>query len=75
MLVMLVQQILCENLFLFVGLIPASSYGKVLERIASHGYVVLGIWTLTALPMSQIHPQWLKDIDFWLQVFKHAGLI
>ena len=54
-------------------MIPASSYGKVLERIASHGYVVLGIWTLTALPMTQIHPQWLKDIDYWLQVFIHTA--
>ena len=54
-------------------MIPASSYGKVLERIASHGYVVLGIWTLSALPMTQIHPQWLKDIDYWLQVFIHTA--
>jgi hypothetical protein len=50
------------------GIIPAEFYNDFCERIASHGYVVIGIWTLTALPMSQVKPVWLKEIDVWLQV-------
>jgi hypothetical protein len=61
--------IIYGHLILFgTGIIPASVYGDVASRIASHGYVVLGIWTLTALPTSQIKATWLKDIDIWLQV-------
>jgi hypothetical protein len=30
--------------FIFSGILPAEIYWNVLERIASHGYVVLGIW-------------------------------
>ena len=50
------------------GVLPAEVYWDLLERISSHGFVVVGIWTLTELPTSQIKPDWLKKVDHWLQV-------
>lgn len=49
------------------GVIPADLYWDLLERISSHGFVVVGIWTLTELPTSQIKPDWLRRVDHWLQ--------
>jgi hypothetical protein len=57
------------------GLLPAEIYWTILERISSHGYVVIGIWSLTELPTSQIKPEWLKVVNDWLQVSECLVLI
>ena len=58
---------------LFPGILPAEIYWDVLEKISSHGFVVIGIWTMSELPTSQIQPEWLKTVKTWLQV--NFGLI
>ena len=59
---------------MILGVLPSEVYWDFLERIASHGYVVIGIWTLTELPTSQIQPKWLKEVDIWFQVYFHEFL-
>lgn len=46
------------------GLIPALAYTQVLERIASHGYVIAGAWALKPPEYSGL---WLDDVITWVE--------
>jgi len=48
------------------GVITATAYDAVMRYIASHGYLVLGLWAVSSDPAGNFGAEWLVDTIDWV---------